>query len=119
MTFSVQGDDEREADARLLHIWKDGISFKYPDDPDRVKIDPDLLVFGANLRVKFKQPFIAKDHTFDFEGEIAYAMDQDDRSVKYHVRYTKISDTDRAMIEDYAQTKDIVFPYLPTDQEMT
>ena len=119
MKFSIAGDDDREADARLLHIWKDGISFKYPDDPDRVKIDPDLLSFGSKLTIKFQYPFIDKDHTFQLEGEIAYAMDQDDGSVKYHVRYTSMNDTDRAMIEDYVQTKDLILPHLPTDTEPT
>jgi anti-anti-sigma factor len=119
MKFSIAGDADREAEARLLHIWKDGISFKYPDDPDRMRIDPDLLMFGCKVGVKFQQPFIDKDHVFEFEGEVAFALDQDDGSVKYHVRYTRISDSDRAMIEDYVQTKDLVLPHLPTDVEPT
>ena len=119
MKFSIAGGDDREAEARLLHIWKDGISFKYPDDPDRVRIDPDLLTFGSKVVVKFQQPFIDKDHTFELEGEIAYALDQDDGSVKYHLRYTRMSDSDRAMIEDYVRTIDFVLPHLPTDDKPT
>ena len=64
----------------------------------------------------FRQPFIDKQHVFDIEGEIAYALDQDDGSVKYHLQYTKISDGDRKRIEDFVQTKDLVLPYLPRQE---
>lgn len=116
MKFRLADADGPEAEARILHVWKDGISFRYPDDPDRERIDPDELTFGRRLAVKFRQPFIDKDHVFDLEGEIAYALDQDDGSVKYHLQYTKISDGDRKRIEDFVHTKDLVLPYLPREE---
>ena len=102
-----------EADARILHIWKDGISFRYPEDPDRVRIDPDDLVTGVGIAVRFSQPFIDKDHVFEIEGKIAYGLDQDDGSVKFNMSYTKVEEADLKMIEDFVQTKDMVLPYLP------
>jgi len=102
-----------EAYARILHIWKDGISFRYPDDPDRVKIDPDELLYGKEIAVRFQQPFIDKDHVFELEGKIAYAFDQDDGSVKFNMQYTKVNEADLKMIESFVQTKDMVMPYLP------
>lgn len=116
MKFRFAGADGPDAEARILHIWKDGISFKYPDDPDREKIDPDQLVFGSKLAVTFQQPFIDKDHVFRLEGEIAYALDQDDGSVKYHLQYTKLDEADRKRIEDFVKTKDLVLPYLPPQE---
>ena len=116
MKFRLADTSGPEGEARILHIWRDGISFRYPDDPDREKIDPDELTFGRRLAVTFRQPFIDKQHVFDIEGEIAYALDQDDGSVKYHLQYTKISDGDRKRIEDFVQTKDLVLPYLPRQE---
>jgi anti-sigma B factor antagonist len=116
MKFRLADAGGPEAEAKILHIWKDGISFRYPDDPDRERIDPDELTFGRRLAVKFRQPFIDKNHVFDLEGEIAYALDQDDGSVKYHLQYTRISEADRKRIEDFVQTKDLVLPYLPRQE---
>ena len=113
MRFRFAETDGPEAEARILHIWKDGISFKYPDDPDREKIDPDELTLGRKLAVAFQQPFIDKDHMFQLEGEILYGVDQDDGSVKFHLVYTQLPETDRKLIEDFVQTKDLVLPFLP------
>jgi anti-sigma B factor antagonist len=113
MKFRFADTEGPEADARILHIWKDGISFRYPDDPDRVKIDPDDLEYGKQIAVRFSQPFIDKDHVFELEGKIAYAFDQDDGSIKFNMQYTKVNEADLKMIEDFVQTKDLVLPYMP------
>ncbi|MHC4340355.1 MAG: STAS domain-containing protein [Planctomycetota bacterium] len=117
MEFRFPESESAVALGRILHIWKDGISFRYPDDPDKMRIDPDELTFGRKLRFRFQQPFIDKEHVFDLEGEIAYALDQDDGSIKFHVRYTGISDADLALIEDFVKAKDLVLPYLPKQDD--
>lgn len=102
MEFRVPGGGEVER-GRILHVWKDGISFTGGSE----------IPWGTKVAVRFKQPFIDPNHVFDFEGEVAYAIDQDDGSVKVHMRYTKITDEDRGMIEDFVRSKDLMLPFLP------
>jgi hypothetical protein len=117
MQFRFADKENPVALGKILHIWKDGISFKYPADPDRVRINPDDLTFGCSLAIRFQQPFIDKDHVFNIQGEILYAMDQDDGSVKYHLQYTGISDVDLKLIEDFVKAKDLILPFIPKQDE--
>ena len=113
MQFTLVGGDGPQATARILHLWKDGISFRYPDGGASGDIDPEQLGFGTKLAVTFQQPFIDKTHVFRIEGEIAYSLDQEDGSIKHHLRYTQIADDDLKKIEDFVATKDQVLAYLP------
>ena len=117
MQFGLAGGDGPQATARILHLWKDGISFKYPDAGVSGDVDPEQLGFGTKLAVTFQQPFIDKDHLFRIEGEIAYSLDQEDGSVKHHLRYTQIADDDLKKIEDFVATKDQVLAYLPRKEQ--
>ena len=116
MQFALAGGDGPQATARILHLWKDGISFKYPDAGVAGDVDPEQLGFGTKLSVTFQQPFIDRNHLFRIEGEIAYSLDQEDGSVKHHLRYTQIADDDLKKIEDFVATKDQVLAYLPREE---
>jgi len=80
---------------RILSLHEDGIAFRYPADPDRVKIDPEDLGTGSRLWIKFRQPFLDRERYFEMEAEIATIADLGDGSRRYRLRYTRIDDRDR------------------------
>jgi len=93
---------------KILSIYEDGPTFKYPVDADKVKIDPFELAIGRKLWIKFRQPFLEKERFFEMEAEIAMAVDLDDQSgaSKYRLRYTKIAPEDRKVLEQFVRDQD-------------
>ncbi len=88
-------DGRDTAVGRLLSLHEDGVTFQYPADPDRVKIDPEDLGTGQGLSVRFRQPFLDRERFFEMEAEIAATGDLDGESRSYRLRYTRIDDRDR------------------------
>ena len=54
MFFHLKDEPDREAVGKILALWEDGPTFKYPADPDRVRIDPDELTHGRELGIRFQ-----------------------------------------------------------------
>ncbi len=105
--------DDKEAGmavGKILSIYEDGPTFKYPSDPDKVKIDPDELTIGRKLWIKFRQPFLQKERFFEMEAEIAMAVDLDDGSEasKYRLRYTKIDAADQKVLDQFVKDQDLI-----------
>ncbi|MGH7163491.1 MAG: STAS domain-containing protein [Planctomycetota bacterium] len=94
---------------KILSIYEDGPTFKYPADADKVKIDPDELAIGRKLWIKFRQPFLEKERFFEMEAEIAMAVDLDDieGAAKFRLRYTRIDPKDRAVLEQFVKDQDL------------
>lgn len=88
-------DAAATAVGRILSLHGDGIAFRYPADPDRVKIDPDDLEVGRKLWIRFRQPFLDRERFFEMEAEIAASAGVDEGSRRYRLRYTRIEDRDR------------------------
>jgi anti-sigma B factor antagonist len=95
---------------KILSIYEDGPTFKYPIDPDKVKIDPDELTIGRGLWIKFRQPFLQKERFFEMNVEIVMAVELDDfeGAAKYRLRYTKIEDKDRKILEQFVRDQDLL-----------
>jgi hypothetical protein len=93
---------------KILSIYEDGPTFKYPADPDKVKIDPDDLQIGRKIWIKFRQPFLDQERFFEMECEITMAVDLDDAqgAAKYRLRYLKIADGDRKLLEQFVRDQD-------------
>ena len=110
MFFRLADDREVMAVGKILSIYEDGPTFKYPADPDRIKIDPDELTIGRKLWIKFRQPFLQKERFFEMEAEIVMAVDLDDDDIaaKYRLRYTKVEDADRAVLEQFVKDQDLL-----------
>jgi hypothetical protein len=98
VSFRLLDAPEDTASGRLLSIHEDGVSFRYPADPDRVKIDPEELRVGRGLWIRFRQPFVDRERFFEMEGEIAAVGDPGGESRGYRLRYTRIDDRDRATL---------------------
>jgi len=111
MFFRLLDDPATMAVGKILSIYEDGPTFKYPSDPDRVKIDPDELTIGRKLWIKFRQPFLEKERFFEMEAEIVLAVDLDDDpdgASKYRLRYTKVDDKDRQVLEQFVRDQDLL-----------
>ena len=108
MFFRLLDAPETMAVGKILSIYEDGPTFKYPSDPDKVKIDPDDLQIGRKLWIKFRQPFLDQERFFEMEAEITMAVDLEDTdgASKYRLRYTKISDNDRKILEQFVKDQD-------------
>ncbi len=108
--FRLLDAPETMAKGKILRIWEDGPTFKYPDDPDKVRIDPDELYIGRGLWIKFRQPFLERERFFEMEAEIVMAVDLDDDSgaSKYRLRYTKIDDADQKVLEQFVSDQDLL-----------
>ncbi len=108
MFFRLLDAPETMAVGKILSIYEDGPTFKYPSDPDKVKIDPDELIIGRKVWIKFRQPFLEKERFFEMEAEIVMAVDLDDAegTSKYRLRYTKIEDADRKVLEEFVAEQD-------------
>jgi len=107
--FKLLDKPDAMAVGKILSIYEDGPTFKYPSDPDKVKIDPDELTIGRALWAKFRQPFLEKERYFECEAEIVMAVDLDNDphgAAKYRLRYTKIDPKDRADLEEFVRTQD-------------
>ncbi|MHC4849280.1 MAG: STAS domain-containing protein [Planctomycetota bacterium] len=99
--FKLIDAPENMAVAKILSIYEDGPTFKYPSDPD---IDPDELLIGRKLWAKFRQPFLEKERYFECEAEIVMAVDIDNDphgAAKYRLRYTRMDPADRAALEEF------------------
>jgi anti-anti-sigma factor len=108
MFFRLVDAPETMAVGKILSIYEDGPTFKYPADPDKVKIDPDDLLIGRKLWIKFRQPFLDQERFFEMEAEITMAVDLDDGegASKYRLRYTKIDESDRKFLEQFVRDQD-------------
>ncbi|MHC4164436.1 MAG: hypothetical protein ACYSUM_20125, partial [Planctomycetota bacterium] len=108
MFFRLLDAPETMAVGKILSIYEDGPTFKYPADPDKVKIDPDELIIGRGVWIKFRQPFLEKERFFEMEAEIVMAVDLDDSegTSKYRLRYTKIEEPDRKVLEQFVSDQD-------------
>ncbi len=110
MFFRLLDEPGVMAVGKILSIYEDGPTFKYPSDPNKVKIDPDELTIGRGLWIKFRQPFLEKERFFEMEAEIVMAVDLDDTegAAKYRLRYTKADDKDRTMLEQFVKDQDLL-----------
>lgn len=110
MFFRLLDSPETMAVGKILSIYEDGPTFKYPSDPDKVKIDPDELIIERKLWIKFRQPFLEKERFFEMEAEIVMAVDLDDSegTSKYRLRYTKIEESDRKVLEQFVHDQDLL-----------
>lgn len=110
MFFRLLDEPSVMAVGKILSIYEDGPTFKYPSDPNKVKIDPDELTIGRGLWIKFRQPFLEKERFFEMEAEIVMAVDLDDTegAAKYRLRYTKADDKDRTMLEQFVKDQDLL-----------
>jgi hypothetical protein len=88
VVFTLLDAPGTEASGRVLSLHEDGITVKYPEDPDRVRIDPEELRGGRRLRLRFREPRL--DRPVEAEAEIAAAVDG-----RYRLRYTRIDGRDR------------------------
>jgi hypothetical protein len=109
MFFRLLDDPAAMAVGKILSIYEDGPTFKYPSDPDRVKIDPDELTIGRKLWIKFRQPFLEKERFFEMDAEIVMAVDLDDAegAAKYRLRYTRIDEKDAKVLEQFVRDQDL------------
>jgi len=111
MFFRLLDDpDAGMAVGKILTIYEDGPTFKYPSDPNKVKIEPDELLIGRKLWIKFRQPFLQKERFFEMEAEILMAVDLDDsdEACKYRLRYTKVDAKDKAVLEQFVKEQDLI-----------
>jgi len=109
MFFRLLDSPDTMAVGKILAIYEDGPTFKYPSDPDKVKIDPDELTIGRKLWIKFRQPFLEKERFFEMDAEIVMAVDLEDDAAgaaKYRLRYTRIDDGDRKVLEQFVRDQD-------------
>jgi len=109
MFFKMLDEPKTMGLGKILAIYEDGPTFKYPADPDKVKIDPDELMIGRKVWIKFRQPFLEKERYFEMEAEIVMAVDLDNDPIgaaKYRLRYTKIDDKDRQALEQFVHDQD-------------
>ncbi len=110
MFFRLKDEPDAMAVAKILSIYEDGPTFKYPSDPDKIKIDPDELMIGRALWIKFRQPFLEKERFFEMEAEIVMAVDLDDEegASKFRLRYTQIDDKDKKVLEQFVADQDLL-----------
>ena len=110
MFFWLTDEPDREAVGKILALWEDGPTFKYPSDPDRVKIDPDALIIGRTIGIRFRQPFLDQERFFEMEAEIVMAMDLDDPegACKYRLKYTKIGPEDEQVLKQFVADQDLL-----------
>jgi len=109
--FKLLDKPDVMAVGKILSIYEDGPTFKYPADPDKVKIDPEELTIGRALWAKFRQPFLEKERYFECEAEIVMAIDLDNdphEAAKYRLRYTKMDPKDKTALEEFVRTQDLV-----------
>ena len=107
--FKLLDAPETMGVGKILSIYEDGPTFKYPSDPDKVKIDPDDMLIGKKIWAKFRQPFLEKERYFECEAEIVMAVDLDNdphEASKYRLRYTKMDPKDQAALEEFVRTQD-------------
>ncbi len=106
---------EKDEDApnqvgRIVTLYEDGLLFRYELD----KADPSnpvrgFLKSGADLKLKFRQPFAVKDHYFEMIGsvvEVGEQTDDDGPSLTARVRYGEISDEDRVHLEQFVRDQE-------------
>jgi anti-sigma B factor antagonist len=111
MFFRLLDAPETMAVGKILSIYEDGPTFKYPADPDKVKIDPDDLIIGRSVWIKFRQPFLERERFFEMEAEIVMAVDLEEDpngASKYRLRYTKIDPSDRKVLEQFVKDQDLL-----------
>jgi hypothetical protein len=107
MFFRLLDAPETMAVGRILMIYEDGPVFAYPADPANVKIDREELTIGRRIWIRFRQPLLEK-RFLEMEAEIVMAVDLDDEegASKYRLRYTRIDDSDRKVLEEFIRERD-------------
>ncbi|MFV1959654.1 MAG: STAS domain-containing protein [Planctomycetota bacterium] len=102
-----EGDAPNQV-GRIVSLYGDGLLFHYAA---KEELDPaalDLAV-GTKLKLKFRQPFVAKDHYFEMDGEVKNVRptdrtdDEGRRLLDIRVVYDKIRDEDRAYLADFVE----------------
>ena len=107
MFFRMLDAPETMAIGEVLSIYEDGPTFKYPSDSDKVDIDPDELIIGRRVWIRFRPPFLVAERFIEMEAEIVMAVDLDDAegAAKYRLRYTTIDDADRKVLERFVRER--------------
>ncbi|MGE0193044.1 MAG: STAS domain-containing protein [Planctomycetota bacterium] len=107
------GDADEDAPnqvGRIVTLYEDGLLFRYtaegPLAGDPVQA---FLKSGADLKMKFRQPFAVKDHYFEMLGsvvEVSEQTDDDGSSLTARVHYGEISDDDRMHLQQFVRDQD-------------
>ena len=95
---------------RIVTLYEDGLLFRYaPEGSDGADPVRAFLRAGADLKLKFRQPFAVKDHYFEMVGnvvEVGEVRDDDGTSLTARVRYGEISDEDRLHLEQFVRDQE-------------
>ena len=111
ISFRLLDEPDTMAIGKILSIYEDGPTFKYPYDADKVKIDPEELMIGRKLWIKFRQPFLEQKRYFEMEAEITMAVDIDNdpaEACKYRLRYTKVDGKDEQALAKFVADQDLL-----------
>jgi anti-anti-sigma factor len=101
--FRLLEDPGAPAVGEMLELFEDGLTFQYPSNPDRVRIDPDELEIGRQLRARFRVPFLEQEDHLECEVEIVGAADVEGDphgAAEYRVRYTRVDPGERAALAE-------------------
>lgn len=95
---------------RIVTLYEDGLLFRYTAE-GALAGDPvhGFLKAGADLKMKFRQPFAVKDHYFEMLGnvvEVSEQTDDDGSSLTARVHYGDISDEDRMHLQQFVRDQD-------------
>lgn len=95
---------------RIVTLYEDGLLFRYaPEEAAKDDPVPGFLKAGADLKLKFRQPFAVKDHYFEMVGsvvEVGELTDEDGTSMTARVRYGQISDQDRLHLQQFVRDQE-------------
>jgi anti-sigma B factor antagonist len=111
ISIRLMDNPDAMAVGKILSIYEDGLTFKYPYDADKVKIDPDDFQIGSKVWIKFRQPFLEQKRYFEAEGELTMAMDLDNdpaNAVKFRVLYKKIDSKDEEALAAFVKDQDLL-----------
>lgn len=111
ISFRMLANPDKMAIGKILSIYEDGPTFKYPYDIDKVKIDPDELQIGSKVWIKFRQPFLEQKRYFEMEAEIVMAVEIDNDpadACKFRLRYTKVDGKDEQALAAFVKDQDLL-----------
>lgn len=100
---------------RIVNLHKDALDFRC--DPPQGAKDAgsglDQIKQGARLKLKFRQPFVIKDHYFEMEGVVlevkrSFSLEESSSTgmMQVKVRYDKVKDEDRMHLEQFWRDQD-------------
>jgi len=93
--FHLPGAPDHTAAGLVRAVYEEGLTFTYPADPDKVRIDPDDLQIGRVVRIRLRQPVTGPARFLETQAEIVMAMGLDDGTTKYRLRCTSTNGADR------------------------